>query len=255
MNKAMKWFKENILKKAQINNNNQARVSYICPGCRKIITLTNEVVEPIIMACPECGQKGVMRPLQKKLTCINKNESDHKINFANSIDERKHIDIPVIEVKILGILLLALGIALLFVFNLVSIKISMVFIIIGVIIFTFIPSNRKIFINSRKPKSEIPTRKSSLIDYINYSLIKQIDISEKIAILLILWILFIYILTGVNDIDIFFIFVYLGILLMKVFSTEYVSTQLKQKINVFVIAFLFIFILIIARRILTVINL
>ncbi|HUS99526.1 MAG TPA: hypothetical protein VMY59_04320, partial [Candidatus Thermoplasmatota archaeon] len=79
-------------------------------------------------------------------------------------------------------------------------------------------------------------------------------VAEKIALILILWIILIYVVTGVNDIDIFFIFVYLGILLMKVFSTDYISSRLKQKINVFVIAFLVIFIIVIARRIITIVN-
>jgi DNA-directed RNA polymerase subunit RPC12/RpoP len=261
MNRTSMWSKKFFHKTEREHDSDHARLSYRCPGCGQVLTLKNEIVEPTIMSCPHCGQKGIMRPKQKQLTCINKNTSGHHITFADSPHEKQHFNIPAVEVKILGILLLILGVILHFVFNIVSLKISVVLIIIGIIIFTFIPSNRKIPLNlsnntaKEKPLNETPTQTSAFTKFMDTFLLKQFDVAEKIALILILWIVFIYVLTGVNDIDIFFIFVYLGILLMKVFSTDYISSRLKQKINVFVIAFLVIFIIVIARRILTIVNL
>jgi len=261
MNKTIKWINKNILKKKRINHTNTTPLSYICPNChQQTITLENEIVEDRIITCPKCGQKGIIRPLQKNQNTTNTNASNLIINLANVSDERKKINVPTIEVKILGILLIFIGLVLHFIVNLISLKISFLILIIGVIIFTFIPSHRKIFINfyrnntKEKPDHELKTHKYSFITNINNSLIQQFDISEKIAITLILWIIFIYALTGVNDIDLFFIFVYLGILFMKVFSTEYISSQLKKRINVFTIAFLFIFLIIIMRRIISIIS-
>lgn len=231
---------------------------YKCPGCGKIINPAYKIKELSIFTCPYCSQKGFIRPAQQKHKDIITGPSEPMILYPALNNERKNKSVPIVDVKILGVLLIIIGVLLYFVFNLISLKGGIVTIIIGVIIYAFIPSNRKIFLDfkktqsNEKPRNDIKTRGSSLINHLNNSLITKFDISEKIAILLILWIIFIYMLTGINDIDIFFIFVYLGILLMKVFSTEYISSQLKKRINVFTVAFLFIFIIIIIRRIITI---
>lgn len=260
MNKTSLWLKKFFPKKDDVDSNTQPSASYKCPGCGRIINLDYEIKEPRIFTCPYCNQKGIIKPAQQKPIAEEKGSSEPNVTSPALDKARKKITAPGVEVKILGVVLIIVGIILHFIFNLVSLKVSAVTIIIGIIIFTFIPSNRKISLHfnktlsKEKPKNDLNRQGSSLIDHLNNTLIKPFDISEKIAILLILWIVFIYMFTGLNDIDIFFIFVYLGILFMKVFSTEYISSQLKKRINVFTVAFLFIFIIIIARRILTIVN-
>lgn len=260
MKKTSLWLKKIFHKKDNIDPNTPKSSLYKCPGCGRIINLDYDIKEPSIFTCPYCAQKGIIRPAQQKPMDAEKDLSELNVPSRDLDKAKKKITSSGIEVKILGVVLIFLGIVLHFIFNIISLKISTVTIIIGIIIFTFIPSNRKISLRSHqtdskeKPKNDLLSQDSSLIDRLNNSLIKPFDISEKIAILLILWIVFIYMVTGLNDIDIFFIFVYLGILFMKVFSTEYISSQLKKRINVFTVAFLFIFIIIIARRILTIVN-
>jgi len=258
--KNLKKNNENILTNEQINHTNQQHLSYNCPHCQQqIITFENEIAENILFNCPGCGKKAIIRPFQKEQHMTNSPVSYYIRENAHVIDERKNINFPAIEAKIVGLLLIILGISLQFVFNLFAIKITFAIFIIGVIIFAFIPDNRMLCIkfhrtkNKEKQKKEINTQNNSSISYV-YNYLRQFDISEKIAIVLILWIIFIYLLTGVNDIDLFVIFVYLGILIVKVFSSELISFQLKQRMNVFTIAFLFIFILVIIRRILTVVH-
>jgi len=258
--KKNQWNNENILNE-QIDFNNQPKLSYICPYCQQqIITLDSEVVESMIFTCPKCRQKGEIRPLQKLQNITNTNLSNHIIINADLIDERKNINIPAIKAKILGLLLIIIGIALQYVFNLLSFKITFALVIIGVIIFMFIPDNRIIFIkfqrtnNKGKTKNELKTHNYSSINYIYTYLKEQFDISERIAIVLILWIIFIYTLTGVNDIDIFFIFVYLGILLMKILTDHLISFQLKQRMNIFIVAFLLVFIIIVIKRIISIVR-
>jgi len=248
------------LKNEQINHTNQQQLSYNCPHCQQqIITFENEIAEDIKFTCPRCGKKAIIRPFQKEQHMTNSPVSYYFRKNAHIIDERKNINFPAIEAKIVGLLLIILGVSLQFAFNLFAIKITFALFIIGVIILTFIPDNRMLCIkfhrtkNQEKHKKEINTQNnSSISDFYNY--LRQFDISEKIAIVLILWIILIYLLTGVNDIDLFVIFVYLGILIMKVFSSELIPFQLKQRMNVFTIAFLFIFILVIIKRILTVVH-
>lgn len=264
MEKNLQWNNTNVLKKEQETYNNPEKIHYICPYCQQIITLENKAFDEIILDCPSCGQKGIIRPFQKQQnitdTDVQKEISEH----VSLIKKRKNINIPVTEAKILGILLILIGITLYYVFNLTSIKISLALIIIGVIIFTFIPNNRSIFLksykpnttekNTEKPKNKLDTNNYSLINY-SFSFFKnQFDISEKIAITFILWIIFIYLLTGVNDIDIFLIFLFLGILLIKVLFDNLFPVQLRQKINIFIIAFLLIFIIIVIKRFLSLTN-
>jgi predicted RNA-binding Zn-ribbon protein involved in translation (DUF1610 family) len=249
--------KEIIFQNKQVNQSNRQQVKYICPHCQQqITTIQNDNFEVIIFACPKCGQKGIIRPFQKKQIKTNITVSNHSIRNATLINTREHNNIPVIEVKILGLILIMVGIALQFVLNIFSLKISLVLVIIGAIVFMFIPDNRMIFFkfhrttNNVTSKNQLNTHNYLSINYYYQYLKEQFDISEKIAIVLILWIISIYLLTGVNDIDIFIIFVYLGILSIKIISDHLVSYQLKQRITVFTVAFLFIFIVVVIKRIL-----
>jgi DNA-directed RNA polymerase subunit RPC12/RpoP len=250
---------KNIHQNQQLHTHNTQQTSYLCPSCQQVITFQQEISKDITVNCPQCGKKGIIRPNEKKQNNTNTKISPPNRNEAHIIDERKNINIPTIEVKILGLLLIIIGIALQFVFNIFSPKISFALIIIGMIIYAFIPDTRIIFIKffrkkNKEKQQNTGNNQKKLPKYFSYTYLNtQIHISEKIAMVLILWIILIYTLTGVNNIDIFFIFTYLGVLIMKVISTEYISPQLKQKINVFTIAFLFIFIIIIIRRIFTII--
>ena len=184
MKKNVKQNNKNILKKEQIYYNNQNKFNYICPHCQQIITIENDILEDMILACPNCGQEGKIRALQKRQNINDTSLSNHIIENPTIIDERENINIPAIEVKILGIILIIIGIALFYFVNLFSIKITLMIIIIGVVIFTFIPNNRLIFIkfnqtkNKEQPKNELNTHNYSLINYIHNFLKNQFDISE-----------------------------------------------------------------------------
>lgn len=260
MTKPIKSQKKNIPKSTLSNHTNQSSLSYMCPNCRQqIITIDHEVTENIFLNCPACGKQAILRPFPKKQSTTRTSTTTDISVETRLIGERKNINLLTLEIKIFGIFLVILGCVLHFVVNLFSIKINLIVIIIGVIIFAFIPSNRKILVSfswtdmREKQNKKLNTHHSSVINYLNNTLL-QIDISEKIAIVLILWIIFIYLLTGVNNIDLFFIFVYLGILIIKVFSNELTPVHIRKRINIFTIAFLFIFLLIIIRRILLISN-
>ncbi len=252
--------KQNFHKKGQTNFFYQYEFIYICSHCHQIITLVNEPLEELTISCPNCGRAGVI-----KLEDIT--VSDQIIENAALIDERKIKKIPIIKIRIIGILLVIMGIIILLYtitkanfhileMNSILTKVSITLYIIGVVIFTFIPNNRLLYIklfkiyNKVKPKKESNDLNYSFINNVYNFLKKQFDISEKIAIVLILWILFIYFLTDFEkNLGIFLIFVYLGILVIKVFTNELIPNQLKRRINQFTIAFSGIFIAIIILKI------
>lgn len=234
------------------------KVSYICPHCRQLVTIENHIVDDIVFTCPYCTQKGIIRAVKKnkdKIVDIN-----HVIKFAHEPGEKKHVAVPSFQVKIFGLLLIIFGITIEYFLNNLTFKIIFTFVTIGFIIFIFIPNNRKIYFKPRRlmkrdEQKNIINTNNNHLKYFSYNYLnKQFNISEKIALILIFWIVLFYFLPGIQDIEVFIIFVYLGILFVKVFSTGYVSAKLQQKINVFTFVFLILFILLIIRRIYIFLN-
>lgn len=234
-------------RKELISDIETLRIYFSCPSCEQTITFDSEVLEDMILTCPVCGAKGIIKSPSKQQ--IEPNSFPDK----SPVSDAKKGSVRAIGIKMLGILLMLIGFALHFIVDLFSVKVSFALMIIGGVIFAFfsdssmMPFNvyRK---NTMEKKSTSKGDWSSLKEYLNRST-KQFDVSEKIASALILWIIFVYLVTGVDNIDIFLIFIYLGILIVKVFSTGNVPLPIKHRINVFSVIFLFIFVLIVFRKV------
>ena len=78
--------------------------------------------------------------------------------------------------------------------------------------------------------------------------------SEKITIILSVWILFIFIITGDANLEIFFILIFIGILIVRELTDIFTTSGLKDRMNVFIYIFLIIFIVIVGRKILDILN-
>jgi len=78
--------------------------------------------------------------------------------------------------------------------------------------------------------------------------------SEKIALVLSFWILLIFIITGDANLEIFFILVFIGVLIVKELTDIYTTSNLKDRINIFIYIFLIIFIIIVGRKIIDILN-
>jgi DNA-directed RNA polymerase subunit RPC12/RpoP len=231
-----------------IPDNETQLVYFSCPSCEQTITFDNEVSEDMILTCPVCGTKGIIKSPQK--THSEPNSSPDRSSLG---EERRKVSVRAIGIKMLGIFLILIGFVLHFIFDLFSVKVSYALMIIGAVIFAFFSDSGMILINIYRKntieKESISNKeRSSLKEYLN-GMTKQFEVSEKIASALILWIIFVYLVTGVDNIDIFLILIYLGILIIKVFSTGTVPVAIKHRINVFSIIFLFIFILVVFRRV------
>ena len=76
-------------------------------------------------------------------------------------------------------------------------------------------------------------------------------LSEKITLFMAVWMIIIFFLTIDAILEIFFILIFLGILIIKVFTDRYMLTPLRSRINILVILFLIVFCLFIGKRILS----
>lgn len=78
--------------------------------------------------------------------------------------------------------------------------------------------------------------------------------SEKITLAITLWILFLFLITGDASLEVFILLVFIGILVIKEFTDIYTTKYFKLRMNIFICIFLLIYVVIIAQKILSMIN-
>ena len=78
--------------------------------------------------------------------------------------------------------------------------------------------------------------------------------SEKITLIIAIWILIVLIITGTTNLEIFFILIFIGVLIIRELSDVFTTTNLKDRMNLFIYFFIFIFIVIVGQKILTILN-
>ena len=77
-------------------------------------------------------------------------------------------------------------------------------------------------------------------------------ISEKITLFMAIWMVIIFFLTIDAIPEIFFILIFIGLLIVKVFTDRYTLTPLRIRINILIFLFFIIFILLITKRIISI---
>ena len=78
--------------------------------------------------------------------------------------------------------------------------------------------------------------------------------SEKITLIISIWILFVLFITGNENIELFFILILVGVLIIRELSDKFTSIHLKDRMNIIIYIFVFIFIIIVGKKILTILN-
>jgi len=76
-------------------------------------------------------------------------------------------------------------------------------------------------------------------------------ISEKITLFIAIWMVIIFFLTIDTIPEIFFILIFIGLLIVKVFTDRYTPTPLRIRMNIFIFLFFIVFSLIIGKRIIS----
>ena len=79
-------------------------------------------------------------------------------------------------------------------------------------------------------------------------------LSEKITLVIIAWILILFLITSDADLEIFFVLIFIGILIIKILTDSFTTKQFKLRMNVFISVFLIIYIVMIAQRIINILN-
>jgi hypothetical protein len=68
--------------------------------------------------------------------------------------------------------------------------------------------------------------------------------SEKITLVMIVWMLVMFFMTGEEDLEVFFVLMLIGMLLVREFADDFITVHLKHRMDGFIYVFLIIFIVI-----------
>lgn len=78
--------------------------------------------------------------------------------------------------------------------------------------------------------------------------------SEKITLVITLWILLALIITKDTDFELYFVIVFIGILVIRALTDVYITTTLKNRMNILIYIFIIIFSVIVGNKIITILN-
>jgi len=79
-------------------------------------------------------------------------------------------------------------------------------------------------------------------------------LSEKITLIIALWILLALLITKDADLELFFVLIFIGILIIRALIDIFISTPLKRRMNIVIYVFIIVFIAIVGNKIITIIN-
>lgn len=78
--------------------------------------------------------------------------------------------------------------------------------------------------------------------------------SEKITLIIALWILLVLLITKDTDLELFFVLVFIGVLIIRALTDVFITTTLKHRMNLLIYAFIIVFIIIVGNKIITIVN-
>lgn len=78
--------------------------------------------------------------------------------------------------------------------------------------------------------------------------------SEKIALVIALWILLVLFITGDTNFEIFFILIFIGVLITRELIDVFTTTNLKERLNIFIYVFTIFFMVIVGQKILNILG-
>ena len=78
--------------------------------------------------------------------------------------------------------------------------------------------------------------------------------SEKITLIIAAWITLLLFITKDTDLEIFFILIFIGVLIVRELTDIFTPINIKDRINIFIYTFIIIFIVIIGKKIITILG-
>jgi hypothetical protein len=79
-------------------------------------------------------------------------------------------------------------------------------------------------------------------------------ISEKITLAIITWIFLALLITPDTDLDLFFVLIFIGVLIIRALTDVFIPKTLKLRMNLIISVFLIIFVAIIGNKIITILH-
>jgi hypothetical protein len=76
-------------------------------------------------------------------------------------------------------------------------------------------------------------------------------ISEKITLFIAAWMVFVFFVTIDSIFEIFFVLIFIGFLIVKVFTDRFTPTSLRTRMNIFIFLFFIVFIFLIGKKIIS----
>jgi hypothetical protein len=77
-------------------------------------------------------------------------------------------------------------------------------------------------------------------------------LSEKVTLVITLWILLVLLFTNDTDLELFFVLIFIGVLILRALTDVYITTTLKHRMNLFISLFIIIFMVIVGNKIITI---
>jgi len=78
--------------------------------------------------------------------------------------------------------------------------------------------------------------------------------SEKITLVIAIWILLALLITKDTDIELFFVLVFIGVLIIRAITDVFITTTLKHRMNLVIYIFIIIFTVIVGNKIIIILN-
>jgi len=78
--------------------------------------------------------------------------------------------------------------------------------------------------------------------------------SEKITLVIALWILVALFITGNANLEIFFILIFIGVLIARELVDVFATINLKDRMNMFIYIFIIVFIVIVGKKIISILG-
>ena len=78
--------------------------------------------------------------------------------------------------------------------------------------------------------------------------------SEKLTLVIAFWILLVLLITKDTDLELFFVLIFIGVLIVRALAEVFIASSLKFRMNIIIYLFIIVFIVIVGRKIITILS-
>ena len=78
--------------------------------------------------------------------------------------------------------------------------------------------------------------------------------SEKITLFVAVWIILALFITGDAELEIFFVLILIGFIVIKELTDRFTTVHLRHKMNIFIFVFIIVFIVLVGKKIISISN-